>query len=334
MSNNQQSSKTFTLYEGTGSYDIQQEVRYLLSFPCLCKWEKELHERGKRHKNYYHYTTLKAVKDILHSSSWMLKKATSSNDPTECPVHSSSFTYSSLSSMGMWSQYSEWGKKKHAEEPKKCTCEIGVRIAIPKDVFTKVFSGTVLYQKIDNDSESEKPSYRLIENLSPIEITDVAYWYFGKDGKGQSDLLFYKDYCFPFNALGLYDSKTYERRDRKVFYERPNPEKPILPCFKRSIWRSEKECRVYVDLRTRPDVPDEIFVGLSQDDISKIRFILEPGLDYDETKGECSGSLGTWNLKGFFDRELEEGKITLGQFLALSKTDYWENDDNEDTNTK
>ena len=326
MSKQKTNQGEITLFQGTGAYEKQREVRRLLAFEDLNQWEQELNESGKRHKFFYHYTTLDALRSILCSSHWMLKKADVSNDSTEYPVHSSSFTHSVLSSMGMWSQYGKWKPRKM-----KHTGTIGVRIAIPKDVFTTIFSGSVLYKNKTNKiaKECTEADFCRLENSACIGIADVAYWYFGKDEKGTNDMLFYRDYIFPFNALGAYDPATLEKRDKRVSWKRPVPGKPISSCFKRAIWRSENECRAYCDLSETAGIPDNVYVRITPEQFQKMRFILEPGLTYDETSGKCEGMQGERNLKRFFDEKLKEGIITLGQFRALPTTEYWEKNEED-----
>lgn len=305
--------KTITLQQGTAAYRIQTKLRKLLSFENIKEWETELKRRGAAHKCFYHYTKLGNLKCILQNSSWKMTKADCSNDPSEYPVHNASFTYSSLSSMGMWSQYTHWGLG-----VKKKTDEIGVRICIPKDVLKKIFKADNLY--LETGSGPDRP----LKSPKKFGLSDVAYWYFGGKEDGANDMLFYRDFTLPFKALGSYDRKTLEKRRRRAVWTRPDPDSPISPCIKRAIWRRECECRAYCDYTNQPDIPEAVFVKIAPELFHEMKFILEPGLRYEPEIGRCTGTDGSYDLKAFFEQELKEGKISLGQFIALPRTEYWE----------
>ena len=192
---------------------IQEEVDKILMFSSEDEWINFLTNKGNNHHHYYHYTTLKTLKKILTSNSRKLKRADLSNDPNERPVFNTSFTTSSLSSMGMWGMYS----KLLSQE------DIGIRINIPKKTFKEIFStNTILYNK---DSQE---NFQEFAKATP-QITDVAYWHFGKNKN--SSLLIYRNYQIPGSALHFHFSKNNK----------------LPPQFKTAIWRKEEVVRVFYD---------------------------------------------------------------------------------------
>ena len=267
MKGRKSSRKPLTVFPGSASYDIQNLVRRLLSFRDLEEWQDYLEESGASHTHYYHYTTMGALQSILKQGRWKLKFAPASNDNTEAKVHAASFTTSFLSSMGMWSQYSHWPPEHGLDG----TTGIGVRIGIPAAVFKQIFGKAT---QLLADS-GKKPGQSVpFGKPCDIHVTDVAYWYFGANPDATSDMLYYRSFEFPFNALGIYDDDTAEKRFSKVAWRRPDPEKPLPPCFKRSIWRSEREVRAYCTLP--PNAPAEVFVPITRKQFGEMTIYLAP----------------------------------------------------------
>ena len=148
---------------------IQQEVDKILAFSSQKEWSNFLKTKGIAHKHYYHYTTLGALNAILKSSHWRMSRVDLSNDPLENPVHSTSFTTSCLSSMGMWNMYSKLSS----------TDDIGVRIGIPQQTFKeKQFGKTknfkinyILLLQIYWEESWKLPKFSCQENMSNGEIS-------------------------------------------------------------------------------------------------------------------------------------------------------------------
>ena len=310
--------KQFVIREDQGAYAIQKEIRTLLSFRGIEEWENYLHDKGMAHNKFYHYTSLKTLKQILVSSRWRLRRADTSNDSKERPVHNASFTVGQLSSMGMWKQYSG------------APDDIGVRIGIPKKTFFEIFTAGKVDKKNADDS------YDSIPVVSNVTITDVAYWYFGTSGDGDKDVVFYKGYTLPFNAFGTYAPGTLEKtaRNSRGIWERPDPTRKLPPCFKDAIWRSEEETRVvyyFHDLdgvsahgNTPCDIPDDVYVKIKPEHFRNMDFRLAPGIAPDKVAFGVSKNSGLTELLVRFGLEVLIGdKIRAEQFhLASEQENY------------
>ena len=297
---NTQAKVPIQLEPGTSAYEIQKEVRELLSLTSIQEWEKELAVRGSRHTKYYHYTTLGVLKEIMASGHWRLNRLDAGNDPFEEKVHGTSFTTSSLSSMGMWYWYSKMREKN----------DIGVRIGIPKKTFRKIFPDkALLYRK---DGNAFEPLDKADAGQAVLKTTDVAYWHFGKEEDGSNDMLFYKTYAFTFKALGLYDGL---RKKTSASFKRPK-ENELPPSFKRAVWRTEAETRVYCDFGDEHDkVPRDVYVEIPQDAFGKMDFWLDPRFSFDSCMNRFDNAGKAMELLMFFGNKLLREKcIKMKQF--------------------
>ncbi len=268
---------------------IQKEVDKILDFKTCDDWKEFLKNKGERHKIYYHYTTLTALWNILKSSSWMLRIANCSNDPSELSVHNSSFTTSSISSMGMWHMYSKLYSDK----------EIGVRIGIPAATFKKIFTPTVtLYQK--DLSETMKEYCK-----TPLEIFDMAYWHFGKENK--TDIAIYQNYELVGPRLKFHFSKGQK----------------LPPYFKSAIWRSEKEVRVCCDLSQNGDNTD-VFVKIEPELFKTMSFRLSPGNEKHENIQQFFKANSSLEAVRYLDAKISSNELTYEQFQMPNEYEQWQ----------
>ena len=223
---------------------IQQEVDKIVAFSSQKEWSDFLKTKGIAHKHYYHYTTLGALNAILKSSHWQMSRVDLSNDPLENPIHSTSFTTSSLSSMGMWNMYSKLST----------TDDIGVRIGIPRQTFKEIFSGNKIWYR--RDSEMIFHEFCTAEP----EIFDMAYWHFGKSN--ETSLAIYRNYQLAGRALKFW----FKKGDK------------LPPYFKSAIWRKEEEVRVCCDFTKQKDVPEKLYLKIKPEYFKQMDIRLSPAI--------------------------------------------------------
>ncbi len=224
---------------------IQKEVDRILDLASEDAWESFLWKKGCAHETYYHYTTLHALAAMVESSRWLLRRADTSNDPLEAPVHNLSLTTSSLSSMAMWKAYAGMG------EPNKA----GVRIELSRKLLEGIFFQHNWQRKDGKGHLTALPQSAYA--TEGAKLYDIAYWHFGE--KPGNDLVFYKGYQLVGNALR---------------YHHPQ-DTPFPPFFKGAVWRSEAEVRLCQKLATNER---DVYVPITKEQFQQMKFRLAPDL--------------------------------------------------------
>lgn len=224
---------------------IQKEVDRILDLASEDAWESFLWKKGCAHETYYHYTTLHALAAMVESSRWLLRRADTSNDPLENPIHNVSFTTSSLSSMGMWKAYAGMGE----------TGKFGVRIELTAELVKEIFFEQNWERKdVQGNFTKLPPSAYSTEGA---RLYDIAYWYFGNNK--DTDMVFYKGYRLIGKAL------HYHHKKDELF----------PPFFKGAAWRSEAEVRLCWRLNTKER---DVYVPITEKQFTKMKFRLAPDL--------------------------------------------------------
>ena len=271
---------------------IQEEVDRIRAFSSAEDWADFLGKKGRGHHVYYHYTTLGTLKAMLESSSWKFKRADLSNDPLESPVHSTSFTSSSLSSMGMWEMYSRLSKG--------CSlADLGVRIGIEKATFNKIFAGNAVWYKMDVQGV-----FHEFRKATP-DVSDMAYWHFGKTQ--ESSLAIYRNYQLAGGALHFH-FKDGEK---------------LPPCFKTGIWRKEEEVRVYHDFSSLTDVPEDLYLKIKPEHFGKMSFRLSPAVGDPCVLQKLFQSEVSLETLLFFVSRILAGKLSVSQFHLPNEYEQW-----------
>ena len=269
---------------------IQKEVDKILAFSSETDWMKFLEAKGRGHRMYYHYTTLKTLKAILETSSWKLKRADFSNDPLECPVHNISFTSGLLSSMEMWEMYSCLSSAE----------DIGVRIGIPDSVFKDIFGKDAVWYSRDSEGMFHEFSKKV------PKITDMAYWHFGKDDG--SSLAIYRNYRFPGKSLHFHFPKG----------------KQLPPYFKTAIWRNEEEVRVFCDFSEEKNIPDSLYIKIKPEHFNSMTFRLSPSVtDHIKLKNLFQTNTVQEEFWFFLSRILC-GKLSIQQFKMPNEYEQYQ----------
>lgn len=268
---------------------IQKEIDEIIAFTSEKAWTDFLQKKGNAHNYYYHYTTLGTLKAILENETWKFKQANCSNDPLEQPIHSTSFTTSVLSSMGMWEMYSGLSSKD----------DIGVRICIPRATFKEIFSGDVTWYSKDSEG-----NYREFCKYAPT-ITDMAYWHFGKDKN--SSLAIYRNYQLAGAALHFW----FQQEDK------------LPPCFKSAIWRKEEEVRVFGDFSHQTDIPEDLYLKIKPEQLKNMYFRLSPAIKNYKSFGLLPQMETLKDILYFIVKEILGGKLDIGQFTLPTEYEQW-----------
>ena len=270
---------------------IQQEVDKILAFSSQKEWSNFLKTKGIAHKHYYHYTTLGTLNAILKSSHWQMSRVDLSNDPLENPVHSTSFTTSCLSSMGMWNMYS---KLSSADD-------IGVRIGIPQQTFKEIFSGNKTWYSRDCEG-----IFHEFCTTEP-EIFDMAYWHFGKSN--ETSVAIYRNYQLPGRALNFW----FKEGDK------------LPSCFKSAIWRKEEEVRVCCDFTKQKNVPEKLYLKIRPEHFKQMDIRLSPAVtDSQVLKAVCKNEKFQDQLYSFVTKILG-GKLEITQIQLPGEYEQWQN---------
>ena len=269
---------------------IHEEIDKIEMFSSQEEWVDFLTTKGNNHRHYYHYTTINTLKAILASGHWKLKRADLSNDSNECPVYNTSFTTSSLSSMGMWGMYSKLSS----------TDDIGVRIDIPKKTFKGIFSKNATWY-----TRNSEGIFQPFAKATP-QITDVAYWHFGKTKN--SSLAIYKSYQLPGPALNFHFSKDQQ----------------LPPQFKNAIWRKEEEVRVFYDFSNFCNVHDSLYVKIKPEHFKNMKFRISPAISNYKNIPFLQSQDNEEDCLQFIVNEILEKKLDIEQFTLPTQYEKWQ----------
>jgi len=258
-----------------------------------------LDKTSMRHKVFHHFTTMKALAQILSSKQWRLSSAAATNDLQEWDekgireewnkIFSASFTHGYGENIGMWKMYG-------SKNPNKQIC-----ISFTVD-FIKSWINQIKVVKInDRVFHIDNDGIMNDQKVSPITFHDVIYAH-GKQYDPEMRI------CWG-NII------------KKCNQFEPSQSSVLTGYIKNAAWEYEKETRLMIklplsDFGYNDEPPQHIFIDFPLiDEFKSIHYTFSPFADKCEEK-----------LKEILKSELDKERIPkdiIQSIISNSKMSYF-----------